>query len=299
MKNILVTGATGYIGSHVVAELLKFPNYFNVIATSRSNHSDFLYDLGGGRFVVFDITKDVDSLKDVREVFGLPDVCIHLAWRNGFVHNDSSHIQDLSSHFKFLRALIDGGCKHIAVAGSFREYGRVNGMVQSSAFSEPRNLYTLSKLTLKKSLEIYLGKNSDVVFQWLRPFTIYGDDIQTDSIFSKIISWEKMGKEYFPFTDGEEEYDYLSVHNLAKQIVAVVDQNRVSGTIDCCSGRPKKLGQKINEFLEENKFHIRPQYGIFERRSYDSPCIYGDNSKIRAILRSSRFYANKVDEILS
>ena len=48
MKNILVTGATGYIGSHVVAELLKFPNYFNVIATSRSNHSDFLYDLGGG-----------------------------------------------------------------------------------------------------------------------------------------------------------------------------------------------------------------------------------------------------------
>jgi len=37
------------------------------------------------------------------EVLGKPDVLLHMAWRNGFVHNDPSHINDLPSHYSFIK----------------------------------------------------------------------------------------------------------------------------------------------------------------------------------------------------
>lgn len=283
MKTVVVTGANGYIGAHVVQELIKYPEMFRVVATSRScEHIPV-----GVKFVHLDITADAHRA-DIYDCLGQPNVCVHLAWRDGFNHNSASHMDDLSSHFEVLQHLANSGTKQFVVAGSFREYGSVNGMVDQSAVVVPDNLYTLSKATLKRALEIYFS-DKDVCLQWIRPFTVYGDDQRNNSIMSKIISWEKEGRESFPFTDGNEEYDYISVYELAKQIVAIAAQTEVDGVIDCCSGKPTRLGTKIEEFIRENGYHIKPQYGAFPRREYDSPVIYGDDRKIRTILQNCTF----------
>jgi len=229
---------------------------------------------------------------DLFDRLGQPEICVHLAWRDGFQHNSFNHISDFPAHFFFLRNMAEHGTRQFAVAGSFREYGRVNGMVDESILVRPDNYYTLAKQMLKNALEIYF-KGKEICLQWLRPFTVYGDDAKNQSILSKIIQWEAEGKTSFPFTDGNEQYDYISVEELAKQITAVIAQTKVDGVIDCCSGKPTRLGDWVEAFLRENQFHIRPDYGTFPQREYDSPVIYGNRSKLNRILKESKIFEVK------
>ena len=279
MKNVVITGGNGYIGSHVVKKILEYPDEFGIVVACRNSENIPT----GVKCLSLDILKDSNKT-NLFEYLGKPDICIHLAWTNGFQHNAPSHIEELSSHFTFLKNLADSGTHQFIVAGSFREYGSVNGMVSQNVFTEPENLYALSKRTLKRALEIYF-KDRDICLQWIRPFTVYGDDEKNNSIMSKIIKWEKENKKTFQFTNGDEQYDYIEIDQLAQQIIAIASQTEIDGVIDCCSGYPTRIGDKIEEFLTTNGYKIRPLYGAFPKRAYDSPVIYGDSTKIKEIMR--------------
>ena len=282
MKRIVVTGADGYIGTHVIAELAKYKERFKITAAVLD--AELCAKTDGVEYVSFDFISDCAG-EDLYDALGKPEICVHLAWRDGFVHNSTKHIEDFSYHFSFLKNLADHGTTQFAVAGSFREYGSVDGMVDIDSFAYPNSFYMLSKSMLKRALEIYF-EGKEICLQWLRPFTVYGDEEKNHSILSKIITWEKEGKESFPFTDGCEQYDYIEIHELARQITAVVSQREIDGVIDCCSGVPSRLGDMVEAFIKENNFKIRPQYGAFPSRSYDSKIVYGDNRKIKQIMKN-------------
>ena len=84
----------------------------------------------------------------------------------------------------------------------------------------------------------------------------------------------------------QNKYDFISIEGLAEQIVAASTQTKISGIINCCSGNPISLAEKVEEFIKENNFKIKLQYGVFPDRKYDSPAVWGDNNKIQHILNS-------------
>ena len=272
---ILVTGADGYIGRHIVNNLLDLGH--EVIAVDI--HTDDINDKAEKKKLNL-FTAD---LTNVYTSLGSPDVCLHMAWRDGFVHNSVNHIGDLSSHYKFLVALMEQGLKHLAVMGTMHEVGDWEGKIDENTPCNPISMYGIAKDALRRSMIAYCKSNS-ILLQWLRGFYILGDDKKNHSIFSKLLQADEQGQELFPFTTGKTKYDFINVDELVEQISKAVTQTDVTGIINCCSGNPMTLAERVENFIKDHKLKIRLNYGVFPDRPYDSPIIFGDDKKIKQIM---------------
>lgn len=272
---ILVTGADGYIGRHIVNNLLDLGH--EVIAVDI--HTDDINDKAEKKKLNL-FTAD---LTNVYTSLGSPDVCLHMAWRDGFVHNSVNHIGDLSSHYKFLVALMEQGLKHLAVMGTMHEVGYWEGKIDENTPCNPISMYGIAKDALRRSMIAYCKSNS-ILLQWLRGFYILGDDKKNHSIFSKLLQADEQGQELFPFTTGKAKYDFINVDELVEQISKAVTQTDVTGIINCCSGNPMTLAERVENFIKDHKLKIRLNYGVFPDRPYDSPIIFGDDKKIKQIM---------------
>jgi dTDP-6-deoxy-L-talose 4-dehydrogenase (NAD+) len=123
-----------------------------------------------------------------------------------------------------------------------------------------------------------------VPLQWLRCYYILGDDRNNQSIFSRILDAVDAGKTTFPFTTGKNEYDFIDVDDLADQIARVSARADVTGVINCSSGVPLSLAERVEAFIRDNNLPITLEYGAFPDRPYDSPGVWGDATRIKALL---------------
>ena len=274
MMKILVTGANGYLGQGITKELLE--RGFDVVAT------DFNDEKIDKRAEI--ITADIFDLEDPYHYFGKPDILLHLAWRDGFVHNSVNHLNDLPRHYDFISKMIESGIKHIAVLGSMHEIGFYEGSINEHTPCNPQSLYGISKNALRKAVELCCGDK--VVFQWLRGFYIVGNSTSGSSIFSKITQAVNEGKKEFPFTLGLNQFDFLDYDKFCKQVADTLSQTDINGIINICSGRPEKLADRVERFIKENNYNIKLKYGAFPDRPYDSKAIWGDDFKIKKIFKN-------------
>ena len=270
---VLVTGANGYIGTGIVKQLLD--DGIEVIAT------DFKLDKVDNRAVK--IEEDIFQDDNPFDNLGKPDVLLHLAWRDGFKHNSINHINDFPQHYAFIKKFIDRKIKKICCMGSMHEIGFYEGSINENTPTNPQSLYGISKNALRQAIEVDTKEN-DILFQWIRGFYIVGNAKSGCSIFSKLAQAASEGKEYFPFTSGENQYDFLDYNDFCYQVAKVTEQDEINGIINCCSGKPVTLANRVERFIKENGYNIKLQYGAFPDRPYDSKAVWGDDQKIRKIL---------------
>ncbi|MDD7331042.1 MAG: NAD(P)-dependent oxidoreductase [Absicoccus porci] len=269
---ILVTGANGYLGKGVVKALIDDGQ--EVVATDMNDkYIDKRATLLKG---------DLFYLEDPYTYFGKPDILLHMAWRDGFVHGSMNHINDLPKHVEFINKMIESGVKHVAVMGSMHEVGFYEGSINENTPCNPQSLYGISKNALRRIVELEC-KNKNVKFQWLRGFYIVGNTEDGSSIFSKIVQAAHKGQKEFPFTMGLNQFDFLDYDVFCQEVADAVEQSEVDGIINICCGRPEKLADRVERFIKENGFDITLNYGAFPDRPYDSKAIWGDDFKIRMI----------------
>lgn len=272
---ILVTGANGYLGQGIVRSILN--NGHCVVATDFNTQ---FVDERAER-----IACNLFEVDNPYSFFGEPDVLLHLAWRDGFVHYSSAHIDDLPKHYAFIKKMVDGGIQQVAVMGSMHEIGFFEGSINESTPCHPTTPYGIAKNALRDLTQM-LCKQKNIVFQWLRGYYIVGNSKFGSSIFSKITAAVDEGKTEFPFTLGQNQYDFIDYPDFCAQVAAVVGQKNEQGIINVCSGKPEKLADRVERFIKENDYRIKLQYGAFPDRPYDSKAIWGNDTKIRKIMEN-------------
>lgn len=273
-KSVLVTGAGGYIGRHVVQSLLERGLEVKAL--------DIRFDGVDERAerVSLDLFSGDPGIYDA---MGRPDVVLHMAWRDGFTHNSPAHIDDLPKHYRLIENLYAAGLKHLAVMGTMHEVGYWEGAIDEESPCAPASLYGIAKNALRETTRLS-AQARGAVFQWIRAYYIVGDDVHGNSIFSKLLAAATAGQKTFPFTSGKNLYDFISIDELADQIAAILDQDEVTGIINACSGEPMTLSERVERYIRENGLDISLEYGAYPDRPYDSPGVWGDAAKIRQIL---------------
>lgn len=278
MSTILITGANGFLGYNLVSYLYNNVNC-NIIAT----------DISCSKLKKFNINKieadilNFDGQYNLFKYFNKPDILIHLAWQDGFNHKADSHIINLPKHYRFLTNIIENGCKSVSIMGSMHEIGYYEGAVNAQTPCFPLSNYGIAKNALRQMMIVFC-EEKNISLKWLRGYYITGDEKHNNSIFSKILNFVNEGKKTFPFTSGKNKYDFLDINDVIKQITEASLQTKENGIIEICSGNPISLKEKVEEFISKNHLNIKPEYGAFKNRKYDSPAIWGDNSRIKKIL---------------
>ena len=278
---ILVTGATGLVGKHVVDELIKYNH--QIIGTTRNTDSNISSPKLNYSFLDID---NLDASINYFSHFDKPDLLIHLAWQGLPNYKSLFHFENnLMTHFSFLKNMLSNGLKKLVVTGTCFEYGLREGCLSEEMITDPQNPYALAKDTLRKFL-VDLQKKYQFDCKWIRLFYMYGEGQNPNSLLSQLQTALQNGDKEFNMSGGEQERDYLPIEKVAEYIVAIALQNKVTGIVNCCSGKPIKVKELVKNYLKDNNREIKLNLGYYPYTDYEAMSFWGDDTKLKSILNN-------------
>lgn len=278
---VLVTGATGFIGHHVISCLLD--QGADVIATSCNKNKAKNYEwYREVEYIECDYYKE---LLDYYNFLGEPDVIIHLAWSDLPNYKNPYHVEtNLPANCVFLKNFVERGIKKMVVAGTCYEYGMQSGCLYESNVTQPVTQYGLAKDTLHKYLE-FLVHDTQISFNWVRLFYLYGAGQNQNSLLPQLERAISEGKKIFNMSGGEQLRDYLSVEDAAHNLCAIALQSEANGTVNCCSGNPISIRRLVEERIKMLHSDIALNLGYYPYPDYEPMAFWGDITKLRKITR--------------
>ena len=276
---IAVTGATGFIGRHIIAELSQ-----HVVETIAVVHNvakipaEWECDI---------CTLDISEAGEgALASIGFPDAVIHLAWGGLPNYNSMHHIEtELPCQYRFLSRLIKEGLRTLVVAGTCFEYGMQYGPLCEQFEACPSTPYGYAKNALRAQLE-YLRKVHPFNFTWGRLFYLYGEGQPPNTLYSQLREAVRQGKRYFDMSGGEQLRDYLPIEEAASLLSGLAMNKTDAGLLNIASGRPISIRLLIERWIRENEWNIEPNLGCYPYPTYEPMAFWGDVKKLSEIKRS-------------
>lgn len=280
---IAVTGASGFIGRHVLAALASYTD-IHVTASARSvDAPSFLPE--GFDYVPFDIS---DGEISPYKALGAPDILIHLAW-SGLPNYRSNHHfeEELPRQYAFLKAMVDAGLSSMLISGTCYEYGMTSGALAEEQIGEPSNAYAFAKIALLQQL-LLLKAQRTFGLTWARLFYSYGEGQAASSLLPLLQAAVAKGDKRFSMSGGEQLRDYLPVAVVAEHLVSLAMLNSDSGAVNICSGEPISIRRLVEEQKALHGWDIAFDFGKYPYPDYEPMAFWGDANKLRRLLENSR-----------
>lgn len=277
---IAVTGATGFIGRHVVAEVEQRGLSATLVCRSPL---DLSLGSAGHRVVVFDLDAPP---ADPFEAIGKPDVLIDLAWRGLPNYESLHHFEDeLPAHYRFLQAMVVSGLSNLLVTGTCFEYGMQSGALHEELEDRPCNPYGYAKHALRTQLE-FLQRATPFNLTWARLFYLYGTGQPATSLLPQLMAAVERGDKRFNMSDGEQLRDYLPVSEVARHLVSLALSGRNNGIVNICSGKPVSVRSLVEGWIAENGWSIDLNRGHYPYPDYEPMAFWGDRQKMDRCLQA-------------
>ena len=280
---ILVTGATGFIGRHVVDYLSSLGKY-ELITTAIASKEAAQSLCPVLKNTVY-ISKNLNEKEEnYYSFFNNPDCMIHLSWEGLPNYNELFHIErNLPANFYFIKNMIQNGLTDITVAGTCFEYGLQDGCLNEEMPATPVTVYGLAKDTLRKFVEL-LHSTYKFNLKWARFFYLYGHGQGKKTLWGQLEEAAKNNQNEFNMSMGEQLRDYISVECAAEYISRIALQNEITGIINCCSGKPVSVRRFVENFFNERGVNMKLNCGYYPYPEFEPLAFWGDTEKLEKII---------------
>jgi nucleoside-diphosphate-sugar epimerase len=245
----LVTGAAGFIGSHLCRRLLKekisvvgidsltdfYPSWIkkkNILPLLKEKKFKF-------------IAKDINEL-NLKELLEKTDCVLHLAAQAGvrasWAQNFSVYTKNnIEATQKILEVSKNSHLKKLVYASSSSVYGLCPELPMSEISPlHPYSPYGVTKLAGEQLCFLY-HKNYGVPAISLRLFTVYGPGQRPDMAFHKFFRAIANNKKITVYGDGKQTRDFTFIDDVVEAHIAALQQGKVGETYNVGGGVRKKL----------------------------------------------------------
>lgn len=247
MKNILVTGATGFIGINLIKLLVQ--KHHNVFALVRNEKSD-ISDLPENVNTIFCEMEQVDNLRDKLSEIQL-DICFHLAWSgvNGTDRADYNlQMKNVRNTLKLIQILHEISCKRFVGAGTLAEYDVQAYIPLDGSTPNPVAHYGVAKLMTHYMSKIECVKLG-IEYVWTYLSNTYGIGNKTNNFINFAIKTMLYG-ENPDFTRGEQLYDFVYISDCVNALyyAGITGDNGAEYYLG--SNHPQKLFKYIEKIRD-------------------------------------------------
>ena len=247
---VLVTGATGFVGRHLVAALLARGCRVRALARDLDKARQMPW-FDAVEFCALDVH---DPQLDVAALVDGVDALAHLAWPGLPNYQALFHLEhNLMADYRFIKAVVEAGVSQVLVTGTCFEYGMQSGPLSESSAPQPSNPYGLAKHTLHLFLQ-NLQQELPFTLQWARLFYLHGEGQNPGSLLAALDRAIDSGDASFNMSAGEQLRDFLPIRTAAGYLAAILHQRDFHGVINCASGQAISVRTLVEHRLRERGF---------------------------------------------
>lgn len=238
-KRVFLTGASGFIGAHVVRQLTAHGHSVAVLQRAEATGQRLEQYTSKLCF----LKTEGNNIRSLEQdlIAWAPDCFMHLGWGGvGNLHRNDSDLQLKNVQFSVQLAnlCVAVGATHFIGAGSQAEYGPKHGLITEDLCPAPTTLYGAAKLSAAM-LTQRICELAGVQHAWLRVFSTYGPGDNPDWLLPTLIRQLLQGTRP-QLTACEQTWDYLHVADAAAAFVAVLE-SCAAGVFNLASGQEVPL----------------------------------------------------------
>lgn len=275
---IAVSGASGFIGRHVLREL--HARGLDAVALTRSS-SDRHPQPGVRQWLELDIAQPPSN---PFEAMGQPDVLIHLAWDGLPNYQSSHHVEiELPAQLAFLTKCIEGGLKRLVVTGTCYEYGLASGELAEDSPTHPCTQYGIAKDRLREAL-LVLSQKLEFNMTWLRLFYLFGEGQSEKSLYRSLHAAIERDDKAFDMSGGEQVRDFLPIQVASRIIVDLALHENAAGTFNVCSGDPVTVRHMVEAWIAASHAAITLNLGRIPYSPNEPMAFWGSRRKLEHTL---------------
>lgn len=272
---LLISGATGFIGTAVVNEALARGHRITIltrdVVTARTKLPADVH------FTAFD-GHDAAALARTH------DALIHLAWADVGKYTDPQNFtSNVEPQFRFLKQLSEHGLRDFTIAGSCLEYGLQEGRLMESAASAPVTYYGLAKNTLWQMLRILQRDHTGLRVKWLRYFYVYGPGQREKALLPQLLAALSRGDDIFRMSRGDQGRDFVHIDTVAANTMCAAESSADIGIVNIGSGRSMKVLDFVNAVLKQTGRSIELDLGAYGYPAYEPFAFHADVTKLLSI----------------
>lgn len=247
MKRIVITGATSFIGIHLIQEWIK--EDCEIIAVIRRNSPNANRILNHSAVRIIEL--NMEEYDQLPGLIGSADCFYHLAWEGARQPYRDDPVLQQKNYFctiEAFHAAQETGCSFFLGSGSQAEYGIMTGLVDEETLCQPVTEYGKQKLHCFETLSEMADK-TEMKFIWTRIFSIYGLFDYSGTLVMQCL--RKMQKnERIEMTEGTQLWDFLHVHDAARAMKAFALSDCENGVYILASGDHRPLREYVIEMKE-------------------------------------------------